>query len=62
MMLRTIAKAKQARRAVSFLSMVAALFSCCAGRRGFAQSAPDFPGKDWQLVSPESKDPRFVSW
>jgi CubicO group peptidase (beta-lactamase class C family) len=33
------------------LALVAALFSQFAS----AQSPPDFPGKDWQLVSPESE-------
>jgi CubicO group peptidase (beta-lactamase class C family) len=37
------------------LALVAALLSQLASRSAAAQSAPDFPGKDWQLVSPESE-------
>jgi CubicO group peptidase (beta-lactamase class C family) len=40
--------------AVSFALAAASLFNL-AVRSVFAQSAPDFPGKDWQLVSPESE-------
>jgi len=37
------------------LSLAAALLSPFAGQSALAQPAPDFPGKDWQLVSPESE-------
>ncbi|MGA2536146.1 MAG: serine hydrolase [Terracidiphilus sp.] len=40
--------------AVSLALAAASLFNLAA-RSVFAQSAPDFPGKDWQLVSPESE-------
>jgi CubicO group peptidase (beta-lactamase class C family) len=33
----------------------AALISGLPGTMAFAQSAPDFPGKDWQLVKPETE-------
>jgi CubicO group peptidase (beta-lactamase class C family) len=55
MALRTITGAKQPRKAVSILSMAAVLFACGAVQAVQAQTAPDVPGKDWQLVSPESE-------
>ena len=43
------------KRAGVFCCGAAFLFSHILSRSGFAQTAPDFPGKDWQLVSPESE-------
>jgi len=37
------------------IALVAALISMFVGTEAVAQSAPDFPGKDWQLVKPESE-------
>ncbi|MGO9335977.1 MAG: serine hydrolase domain-containing protein [Terracidiphilus sp.] len=35
--------------------LIAVLIACASQKSISAQSAPDFPGKDWQLVKPESE-------
>jgi CubicO group peptidase (beta-lactamase class C family) len=55
MALTVFARAKQVRLAVSFIFIAAAFLPGGAERSILAQSAPDFPAKDWQLVSPESE-------
>jgi CubicO group peptidase (beta-lactamase class C family) len=55
MVLNANEKAKNARPAACKLVAVAVLFSVFAARPASAQSAPDFPAKDWQMVSPESE-------
>jgi CubicO group peptidase (beta-lactamase class C family) len=37
------------------LALAAAMIPGCAATFAVAQSAPDYPGKDWQLVKPESE-------
>jgi len=37
------------------MTLAVVLVSPFASQLVRAQSAPDFPGKDWQLVSPESE-------
>jgi CubicO group peptidase (beta-lactamase class C family) len=37
------------------LALAAAMMPCCAASFAAAQTAPDFPGRDWQLVKPESE-------
>ena len=49
-----IARYHLSRTAVS-LALVASLVISSASRTAHAQAAPDFPGKDWQMVSPESE-------
>jgi len=44
-----------ARPAACFLAVTAVVLSAFASRSAIAQSAPDFPAKDWQVVTPESE-------
>lgn len=42
-------------RTASVLALFSGLFTACSAQAPPSQPAPDFPGKDWQLVSPESE-------
>jgi CubicO group peptidase (beta-lactamase class C family) len=53
--LKTASNRKRMRPAAAHLALAAALISSLAPHCAFTQSAPAFPGKDWQLVSPESE-------
>ena len=65
MVLKTELTGRGARLSVCSLTMAIVLLSTTSGRSGNAQSgtgqpataqtAPDFPAKDWQMVSPESE-------
>jgi hypothetical protein len=55
MVLKTKLNGKTGMQAARHLAVAAMLFSAIAAQPVRAQSAPDFPAKDWQMVSPESE-------